>query len=257
MTPTAQPELGFSFVPTPNPAELAISVTVSGQDLTPERMLTPGVDTYDDFKLGTRERVRDFSGYVFTYSEAREGLVTFYFAKNKTNQERNTPFRSLQKVDNFTWHPVLKQIKFLRDNSFPHATQYLDGADIKLRNAARYYARLVYVPAATEGTLFITEYFFAEVPFNIPQTPVPMAGAVQWHFMDCNGGFQECLHKRIVIGGQRTGPGGVAGGQVFPATNFTQWEPFVTQDTQEFSGGGYLRIRVTVYPPPEPPTITI
>jgi len=42
---------------------------------------------------------------------------------------------------------------------------------------------------------------------------------------------------------------------VFPATNFTDWSPFVIEDKQQPTNGLWLRERVTIYPPTQPDTI--
>jgi hypothetical protein len=42
---------------------------------------------------------------------------------------------------------------------------------------------------------------------------------------------------------------------VFPATNFTDWQPYVLDDEQEPVDGMYLRQKKTILPPTQPETV--
>lgn len=267
MPTVSPPELGFRLVTTPNPAEFSIAVTIRDLDVVPERMPVPGVTLYDAFKMGERERVRDFGGYVFTLFEAMEGVVTFYFARVKTPTERGTPFRVMSQNKPHGWPTVLLGVAILRDSTFPHSAAVNDGTNQGIANAARLYPRYRYVPGQTVNTRLIQRLYLSEVPFAIAHRPSPLAEAVHLEFLGLKDEFEACLHRRLTIAGQPTaasvyyasGVVGAAGhvtGQTFPATNMPTWQRYTVSDEQEFVSGQYLRTEWIAQPPAMPKPLT-
>lgn len=227
-----------------------------------------GTTTYRAFKWHTDPGgTESFYDYIFSFPEeqTRDGMVGFNFAKSKTEAEKNTAVKTWKTFGNHYWPPVLKSVKFFQDRSFPVSTNGTDGGVVL---AARLYARIEYIPPASEGTLFLHEVFTSPTPFSIGPSPVPMPTAVSWDYHSSSGSFPECLHGKLVFpamrtayasyssGGGAASANGAAGGQVFPATNFETWQPYTSMEAQEQAHGAWVRTRVTVFPPAEPETIT-
>lgn len=190
-----------------------------------------------------------FQNYVYLGQgeDAKDGGY-LNFAPPKTTAEANIPFRTTTKFGNHYWHPILLELKPLEVIGFP--LQTLDGSTNT--NAVRYNIRERYIPGATEGTRFVTEEFLSPIPFVIPQYPTPVPSAVSFDFISRYGSFPECLHDKIIIPRLTTTTGNQLPAQIFPATNFTTWGPYVLSDVQTLTPSGYHRVRTRVYPPPLP-----
>jgi len=245
---------------TPNPALRSLIVSVDEASLAPLAGVLPVEGTlFSDTSwkgIFPRDYMKLYSGFRYaTQLEDTKDGAQLLFAKVRTDAEINTPFRSTSRFGNHYWPPVLKSLTFPIVTGFPYVIQ--TGASTWVTSDRRV-VREVYIPSANEGSRFIEDEFTSDQPFSIPQYPVPTASAVSYHLVNINGGFPECLHKKIdilAIVGADGSTGGVVPGQEFPATNFTEWQPYVISDTQELTGGVYYRKRVRVFPPPEPKTI--
>lgn len=199
---------------------------------------------------------KEFSEFVYLeqMDDTKDG-GTLSFGPNKTADEANTPFRTTTRFGNHYWHPILKFLRFVPVSGFP-LNSYSNGSIV---SAQQYLVREGYIPAATEGTRFVKEEFLSPIPFGITQWPTPQPTAISYHFLgNLRGSFPECLHKQInidsligLIGGSSSG----LEGQIFPATNFTEWAPYVISDEQSLTAGGWYRVKITVYPPPQPKII--
>lgn len=212
----------------------------------------------------------EWGTYVLGDEEiTQEGVIVFTWHKNKTAEEMNTPFRRYSRLGNHRWPPILVDVSVLPDYGSPRNFPIYSGTDIGVGFGPSYNDQLIYIPDASEGTRFVTEEFFAAVPFNIPQYPTPVATAVTYRLP---GGetrsFPECLHDTLcippLITAQTSIVAGVAGvigttipEQIFPATNFVSWAPYVLSDSQERRDGGWYRVRVRVYPPPVPDVVQL
>lgn len=273
MTPVSQPKLGFRQVTTPNAMENAIAVTVLDQDLTPDRELVDTanaainpaltVTTYATFPFGTGEQMEAFGSYLLTSSESGDGLATFYFAKPKTLLEANTPYKREPRFGPMGWPSILLRVKMLEVPNFPHSSPISDGSgNLGMAIAKRFIARLAYIPGATNGTLFFTEYFLSPSPFQIPQRSTPQPGAVQASYLGVDINFPECLHDHLhfpAIQGATSSvystgeavTGSSFSAQDFPATNHTRWRQHVISEDASFltESGVYQKIRVRVRPP--------
>lgn len=195
-----------------------------------------------------------FSGfrYVKQLEDSRAG-ARLLFVKSMTDEERNLPFRTTSKFGNHYWHPILKELRFLPVGSFPNTAQ--TGAATFV-SAVRYLVRETFIPAMHEGTRFEIDEFFSDTKFSIPQYPVPTPTAISYHFVNLRGGFPECLHRKIDIAALAAVVGAsVQEGQVFPATNFIEWQPYYVLDDQDLTDSGYYRQRKRAFPPPQPKVI--
>lgn len=258
LTDTPDPD-EYGFVTLHDPDSIAW-FTTSGNDGRPLKEVT----LYKNWKLKEPRRATDdlWGNYVFTSKSVGEGgVIIYHWGKNKTEAEKNTPYETFTKVGNHYWHPILKQVRFFADRNFPLSTNGPDGGIIL---AARLYDRIVHIPSMSEGTLFQHDLFFSATKFQIGQYPTPSPASVSWNYHGSTGSFPECLHPKLVFppvrtafaaystGGGAVAAFGSANGQVFPATNFEDWQPYVIRDDQEEVEGGWKRVRITVFPPDIP-----
>jgi len=239
---------------TPSPTEFALAVTVERKVVidNPECLPKPG-DYYRDCGKGLFGKDLNLKWgnwrYVTTRGLDEQGNIVLLFAKGRTQEERNTPFRTTTEHGNHPWPLVLYGISIFQDRSFPQSNGE--------KKAPRNYARYRYLPAQSEGSRFVKDEFLSEVPFNIPRYTVPITGSVQADYLGLNFSFGDCLHPTIKLPSVRSvlvdteGESGVLPGQVFPATNVDSWVPYVLSDRQELTNGVYYRVRTRVFPPLE------
>lgn len=238
-----------------NPSERSLLVTIgeaslatAGGSLPPEGSLY-GSSVWKTL-LGADYR-KSFADFVYTeQGDDTKNGGTVLFAKNKTVAQAMVPYRTLTRKGNHYWHTILVKLTPVLVSGFPLAVSV--GSGSTNTNAARYVMREVYIPAATEGTIFKTEYFSSPRPFSIGKSRVPIASAVTYDLINRRGGFPECLHDKLVIPAVSTITGQSLPAQIFPETNFTTWEPYILTDDQKLVNGVYLRERVTCFPPPFP-----
>lgn len=243
----------------PNPAFRSLVAAVSevnfansGGTVPPEGTLYGAAAWKTFFGSDYRKEFANFR-YISQLEDTKTG-GQLLFAAALTTDQRNTPYRTITRFGNHHWHPILKELHPIQIRGFPYATQTGTGT---YAYANRYVMREVYIPAVTEGSRFIEDEFFSDIPFSIPQYPTPCPAAVNYSFLNMRGGFPECLHKRIDIGALVSTLGGPPiPGQIFPATNFTEWQTYILSDRQELTSSGYYRKRVRVFPPPVPRIIT-
>lgn len=251
-------------IPTPNPRERALLVTIEESVFANDPNILPATGTaYEDCAkaLFAKDYQKQFSEYVYTGQDGTHGML---FAKQKTELEASTSFRMTTWFGNHRWPPILLFVGFETDyvsqRSFPVANSTTVGTGF----GPTYYDKVVYIPDVSEGTRFVKDEFFGPEPFDIPKTPVPIPTAVQYIMPGGSGqSFPECLHPPIIIpdfitsltqtiGGSTAAVGGSIEGQRFPATNFETWGPYVLSDNQQFQNGGWYRARIRVFPPSTP-----
>lgn len=253
---------------TPNPVERSLLVLVEESVFANSPDIVPAPRTlYKDFpdSLIPQEYPRDRWGeYVYTYPQGTHGLL---FAKNKTLTEANTPFRKTTWKGNHRWPPILLGVAIIPDYGSPRSFPVMVGNVIGTGVGPTYYDQVHYIPDVSEGTRFVKEEFFGPTQFNIPQTPVPVPTSVSYLLPGgITGNFPECLHDTIkidatitnsqqLVSGSVSRVGTTIGQQIFPATNFTDWSPYILSDTQERQDGGWYRVRIRVFPPPQPESI--
>lgn len=255
-----------------DPTYRSLMVSVSESSFASNGGLLPPIGTrYDDNAwkaiIGSDYK-KEFADFVYIQqSEDSKDGGTLIFSRSRTLAQRNTPFRTTTEFGNHRWPPILKELRFIPARDFPLTTQNVSGSNVGTVYAVRYLVREVYIPEVNEGSRFVTEEFTSDTPFDIPQYSVPTPTSVSYHYLNLRGGFPECLHKKIdlkaLISTTASNFSGVTAssyneleGQVFPATNFIEWAPYVLSDKQELTGGVWCRRRVRVYPPPMPDVIT-
>lgn len=255
----------FVIRPTPNPNEFSFVTYV--RSLWNVQLPTAGATMYRDWQQAISERAyENWGGYVYAdAAEAPVGWLAFLWVKKKTETEKKTPFRSHTETGNHGWPMVLKSINFLQDPGFPITTQ---GPSGNVLLAARTYVREVLIPAASEGTLFKIEEFLSDTPFNVRQAPAPNGSQVSYDYLGCSGAVNDVLHDDIELPNLRTarqrfstGSGnnsafGATRGQIFPATPFTEWAPYITSQKVTYTEGQWYMVTIKAYPPVEPETIT-
>jgi hypothetical protein len=259
-------------IPTPNPQERALLVRVREEVFSHDPDVLPATGTsYGEFprEMFGADYRREYEDYLYKGQLDNAGTyAVLAFAKDKTEAEKNEPFRRVwKKHGNHRWPPILKSLYLLEDYNFPRSTNRVTragGSGVVI--APTYYDRVVYIPDTNEGTRFLVDEFFAATPFVIPRYQTPVATGVQYSINGLQGSFPECLHDDIEIpstttasiayqSGSAAAAGGSLEGQFFPRTNFKNWRPYVVFDEQEEVPTGWSRMRIRVYPPMRPRAI--
>lgn len=255
-------------IPTPNPAERALKVAVLEESFASVGGVIPVQGTtYADSAFKTllpADYRKNFGDFVYTGQGEKNTLL---FAKGKTTEEANTPFRKTTWKGNHRWPPILVFVAVDPDYGNLRSFPSFSGTTIGTSFAPTYYVKTGYIPDVSEGTRFIKEEFFGPTQFNIPQSPVPVPSSVSFETPSgVSFSFPECLHPKIqipdmitsltsIIGGSAAGVGTSLRGTLFPATNFESWGPYVLSDIQTNQDGGWYRVRIRVVPPPTPDVI--
>jgi hypothetical protein len=260
----------FRLLPTPDPDTFTFVTTHEQKTIrewprTYSTVFKNWKHNVSSWKEAISSTGKPYGEFIYTDSgEAPAGYVSFVWAPQKTEEEKNVPFRTTKRFGNHHWPPILQQVKILEDHSFPQSTNGYNGGVIL---APRYFDRVVYIPSVDEGSMFLEEEFLSPTPFEIGQYPVPVPSSVSYSYLGISGNFPECLHPRLVFPSKRmataaystgdgaTGAAGALSGQIFPETNFTEWAPFIVSHTQQSTNGVYYAKRVTVFPPGQPETI--
>lgn len=265
------------LIPTPNPSECGVSVVVPMNVITNNQAAWPQEGdllsqnpwvAVMPLALPTR-----YGNYVYNRSETttsseREPAISFIYAMGKTVEEANVPFRETTVKRNHPWPPMLLALALIPDYTFLRQGKGYNPTSNEISEvvAPSYYVREVFVPGVNEGTKMVKREYFGPRPFEIPQTPVPVPTAVSYDINGVRGSFPECLHPDILIQSARSGiaqvvagvvseVGGALEGQLFPATNFKEWAPYIASDTQDQDGPGWYRVQWVAIPPPLPKVI--
>lgn len=257
----------FDLITTPDPTEFTIRIRVPDTIINQQLALQPcgklqRYMKYKDISMIVRhERVSEFGDYVYTYSEqADAGYKHLYFARSRTDAERNTPFEVFNSTRQFAWPPVLEDLYFI-SSTFPQSTA--TGADA-ISTATRYFARRKYRPSVSVDSRIKVQQYLSEVPWPAQALlhPQPIPTEVDGSYLGISVNFPKCLHPRIVLpelvpgaqivfnaGAVNVSRSGTPREQIFPATNFEDWRPFVIEDQVQPQRGLWLREKVTIYPP--------
>lgn len=208
-----------------------------------------------------------YGSYVLTEIVRRyAGFITLTFIQHQTAAQASTPWRITSSFGNHRWPPILLALAFIQDNTFQRSTNGAKAQKAAIVLGPSYYVREAFIPETNEGARFIEEEFYSDTPFIIPQYETPVATSISYDIPGARGTFPESLHPKIVIPATRSSStvviqgsasdiAGSIGGQVFPATNMEEWQPYVLSDQQKQENGAWRRTRVTVYPPEQPEVI--
>jgi hypothetical protein len=273
----------FKIVPTPNPNEIGLAVIVEDTLLANNPQLYPtqaGTIKYSEFAKNANGLVqldqsyaKGFGNFVFTYSErgkwgsdrANDKPTTiFYFAKAKTDAERNTPFKTWFTRKDWNFPAVLLGIMMLKD------TRYQQSFNVggTVRNADRFFPKVFELPEYVGPCTFKIEQFLSEVPWNSNsfRSTAPQPDNVEFYILGQKFERHRVLHPELKINNPfpestevafRTGFLPTFNGEnlqyIFPATKPAGRQPYIQTDEQSPTNGQYLRERVTVYPPRNQP----
>lgn len=218
---------------------------------------TPAIATQEAYGL-----------YEYVDKKCVDSNVIFIYGPNKTEEEKQRPFRETTHKRNHPWPPMLLALALIPDYTFLRQGKGYDPVTEEISDvvAPTYYVREVYVPGVNEGTQMVKREFFSPTKYDIPHTPVPVPTSVAYDINGVRGTFPECLHPEILIQSTRSGiaqvvagvvseVGGALEGQLFPATNFKEWAPYIASDTQEQVEAGWYRVQWIAIPPEKPKTI--
>lgn len=261
-------ELNFLVETTPNPAEVSFKVKVDGNQLNPDSMPTIGLPYNKINSSITNPRVNEcgFGDYVYINATQEGGDIWLHFGKNKTTDEKNTPFRTSYSTRYYPWPPVLETLKLVSTTKFPQTVNTGSGTV----TAPRFFPRYKFRPTPSVNSVIKIEQFLAPTPFDGQALihPQPIPTEISGHYLGMSISFPRCLHPLVVLDEYVPGANVVEGQgtinvpttgstsrQVFPATNFLDWSPFILEDQCQPVGGLYLRERITIYPPFRPAEI--
>lgn len=273
----------FQILPTPSPEEFSFSIRVPDRKINTGLLLKPGstlisaqtaakngtaATTYSQFLWAVnQERVaEEFASYVYLKCEKQGAdYTTFYFGKARTDAERNTPFAQYRDNRQYTWPAVLEDLYIISST----VQQYINtgsGTDA----VARYLPRYKYRPAVSYNSRIIVRQYLSEIPWpdGAMEHEQPVPTDINADFIGLNINFERCLHdtarfRELTPGAQIVYGAGIVnppldrslGGQLFPATNFTDWQDFFIEDRQQQVNGLWLRESVQIFPPPTPEAV--
>lgn len=251
---------------TPNPEELSFRVKVDANTFYSASLQGKEGATYASFPFSNKMRAstEGFSNYVYSGSEdAEPGFIWLWFAKNKTEIEKMTPFRETPNYEPWEWYPILLELIPVLD-PLPRSSSVATRKGEGVASSTRYTWRRRYIPGGRYGSLYIVREYQAATKFDIPAYECPVPDDV---YVEVPGSgdltFPPCLHKAFSIVGLETGLAQVVDGEVsslrggvdayrFPATNFTGWESYISDAQQNFDRGVW-HMREILRIPPELP----
>lgn len=258
----------YNILSTPNPQELSFRVWVDSTKLRPED-IPADLQTFRTTAEARRHQhlVQYYGDYVFTYPEAGDGGMWLYYAKNKTDAEKNTPFETYSSRRDYHWPSVLEDLYIVGTTEFPQTVGTGSG---NVSSTTRYFPRFRYRPSVSYNSRVKIEQFLS--PTKWPDSTFakvqPVPTNIDAYFVGLSINFERCLHgdiefTELVPGAQVVFNAGMKNPpasrrtdkQFFPATNFTDWAPFVLDDRQQMTNGVFLRERISIFPPPIPETI--
>lgn len=237
----------FQTIPTMDPSESAFVFTLDDNLVLPSNLPVVGTK-WSDWELGQRDREIDqeWKDYVFVdTTSAAPGRRAFVFGKLKSGSAADVPFESYTDNEFYRWPTVVRRREILSlVSTFSSSTSQTTGEN-----------KFFIKPAAEVESLVKIERF---------QNAVPWEAKAMRHrkpITDDLGSFvKDCLHPDIIISNPySTGNNsivyyvkpdlGMRVDQFYPATNFTDWTPFVLRDSQKQVNGMWVREKVTIYPP--------
>lgn len=258
----------LQLLATPNPEEFSFRVRVPDDKIRASGKLGAcgkllRYMKYKDFAYDVqKKRVTEFADYVYTYAEQADAdHKWFYFAKERTPEERDTPFEEFYSTRQYAWPAVLEDLFFVQTNSFPLST---NTTAENVVTATRYFPRYKFRPPTVVDSRIKVQQYLSEKPWPaaalIHSEPQPTD--INGDYLGVSVSFPRCLHPRVELpelvpgasvvfnaGVVNRTRGGAPQRQVFPATNFEDWRPFVIEDRVEPRAGLWLREKVTIYPP--------
>jgi hypothetical protein len=265
----------WRLIPSANPSELGIVISIPQDEVGQLPNSIPAIGDQlktlaygvPESSLATDDR---YGLYIFTMSttQAVGGNihVDFYYAKNKTAEERNTAFDSYTETQRIQWPAVLEWIQFGQETGFPLSQNFITGSQAGMVTSPRWLVRRGYRPSLNLETQVKVEKFLSEVPWpdwaTVSTEPQPTE--VSWDLVGNHGNMGRCLHPEVRVPTNSNGyrvisTAGVISSssstynteQVFPRTNMIRWQSYQVVDVKKVDGQ-YLRTVYTYNPPPRP-----
>jgi hypothetical protein len=208
----------------------------------------------------------EYRDYIYTYAKREGEGMWFHFAKNKTYDERNTPFEVYSDWKEYPWPAVLEDLYFVQTTTFP---QTVNTGGTTVATAPRIFPRFRHIPQTSVPSEVRVELFLSPIPWQEVEMTVnhPLPTSIDGSYLGVSVSFPRCLHQTVILGEQVPDATVIFGAgvvdtpldrnpsqMIFPGTNFEDWTSFVLSDGQQPTNGVYLRERITIYPPnrPEP-----
>lgn len=258
----------YQILSTPAPSEVSFRIWVNPVQLRPNDLPydnQPFME-YQGIPNKPKFLTDNYADYVYTYANRDGDGMWLYFAKGKTDEERDTPFKTYFTNRQYPWPAVLEDLYFIRS---PVPYIVFDGTD----NVAspRLLPRYRYRPQVSVDSVCKVEQFLSAIewPRQSFIHPQPIPTDINGSYLGVSVDFPRCLHPTVEFPEQDFGQSNIEFGvgvknaplgrnpmrMVFPETNFTDWTPFVISDRQEPTNGVWLREKVTIYPPQLPDSV--
>jgi hypothetical protein len=260
MTPRPSSDSVLTKVPTPLVGEWALRLKVSQNAVRPDYVITKGM-TYADLNIdrAMKPEVDLYGDYILTQVTGIDGGYNdYWFGKAKTEDQATTPYKTETGNKHYDWPTVLHAVAFADDPEYP-VTETRPGP--RTVSVPRKRARAIVTESAFALCRTVTNYYLNTKPFDIPTHPQPVPAAVSWVVNNSETSL-VCLHTDMdlpargqtwnitEIAGEIEVVGNPSRTRNFPATPFTDWQPFViADDQQELPTGHYRRITTILYPP--------
>lgn len=259
----------FQLIPTANPLEFQIAITVPDRAVNNALALQPlgpflaEYTEYNKFSwAATPPRVEEFGHYRYCFSEKASADATrFYFSRPHTAKEKNTPFKRIPSTRHYVWPAVLLDF-YIIESSFPITTAT---GVATLDSATRYMPRFRYIPTTPYDSEILIEQFLSDTPWSSEELvhPQPIPTDIDGSYLGVKMSFPRCLHRRVTFpelvpgaqiifgaGMEGSGRNGTPREQIFPTTNMAAWQEFYIEDVVQPQRGMFLRERILIKPPP-------
>jgi hypothetical protein len=259
MTPPPSSHLHFDPKVDDDSGEWWFRIAIATSQLRIEDL--PALRTpYKDTALRAVNARTDLWGdyLLIKYTNGPDGYLWANFAKAKTEDQATTPYKTETGNKHYDWPTVLHAVAFADDPEYP-VTETRPGP--RTVSVPRKRARAIVTESAFALCRTVTKYYLGNEPFNIPTHPQPVPAAVSWVVNNSETSL-VCLHTDMdlpargqswnitEIAGEIEVVGNPSRTRNFPATPFTDWQPFViADDQQELPTGHFRRITTTLYPP--------
>lgn len=261
---------------TPNPSEFGIKIVVSMNEIANNPGAYPilGSTLLQNQWVADKKFQAKFKDYIYTYPEegrTAEGdpAMLFFYAKNKTPEDRNTPFDTYTETQRIQWPAVLEWIQFGQETGFPLSQNFVSGRESGTVTSPRWLVRRGYRPALNLETQVLIEKYLSEVPWPdwAMVSTEPQPTEVSWDLVGNHGNMGRCLHDEVIVPTNSNGYRAISTtgvisassstyntSQKFPRTNMIRWQTYSVVDVKKVDGQ-YLRI-VATYTPPARPRLT-
>lgn len=257
----------FDWWDTPNPTERGFVIEAGEQDQDCEipDFMNSTVLFSDCPDWITREAqvITALQSYRLIHAE-KAGVLRrrFYFARVRTEDERDTPFRAERWIKRmWSWPTVLLKL-WAEKGSVP-----ITGVDSagELQSTDSLLERVRYRKGDTYPTWFRMTEYLSESGFGDQgnRQIVPVTDSIHWSFDGFGGSFPECLHPGVTVpnnltsgqvlfgfGTPEKGIGADIVRQDYPPTNMQDWEPYPIEDDRKVVLGLMEhRILIEAFPP--------